>query len=196
MTRLFCLAVELYIIKKCYVVPIGSITEVLHRIFHYACKSVPSRVIIYHVGVILCSVRGRSWSTWPENRARTARRAMAADGDRIGQEKMQGNLMKNPVVVAPQALSVGSGTGAAQCGQRVNECGQVGDNSPQASCPQLVHTVACDIHALSTRSPLARRRGKAHGRLAAEVAATGLADPGFADRQRQQAVARELAPCS
>ena len=51
---------------------------------------------------------------------------------------------RSHLVAGPARRSVGKGWMSV---------GKPGTTRPQASCPRLVHTVACDIHALSTRSP-------------------------------------------
>ena len=56
-------------------------------------------------------------------------------------------------MVAPQAFSGYLWACAAECGQRVNECGQVAGNAKRfpSACPHDPRHE--DIHALSTRSP-------------------------------------------
>ena len=61
--------------------------------------------------------------------------AAPSGGGPFRQEGARPSDDKEPVVVAPQASSGHTGTGAAQCGQRVNECGQGGIGSEGAAAP-------------------------------------------------------------
>ena len=80
-------------------------------------------------------------------------------------------LTLQSAAVAPQAGSAYGGGCAAQCGQRVNERRQGGGNSLRQDLPfaeglnelsPACPAVACDIHALPTRSPRARRWSRTH----------------------------------
>ena len=62
---------------------------------------------------------------------------MPIDGRLLQRERFFMFFINKLLIIAPQAFAVATEISAAQCGQRVNECGQVGGNSraqPLPSC--------------------------------------------------------------
>ena len=93
---------------------------------------------------------------------------MLIDDKLLQRERFSLFFNKKLLIIAPQAIAPSSGASTAQCGQRVNECGQVGDNSRSRTsrlrrrisrelspaCPHARLRQSCFVHTESATTVL------------------------------------------